>query len=228
MRSLTKRVRLVAAVAALFGAAGWAAALEPSFLTPAGGESLAPGSLVEIEWHSACETDIPPGFNEAEIVLSLDGGLSYPIRVSRELDPCESTVSWRVPALATTSARLAVRMGDESDGESEEIAVVSDPFTILPDAEGRFEPLIQRSNEWATDPEPQALDAAHRLSHSLRGTGDSLTRSSESVVSAVAPASPSLRPERSRVVFASKPFTGLRPAASVPEAPFGAPTPLRL
>jgi len=221
-------IRLVAAAAAFFGAAGALLASEPAFLTPAPGETLSPGSLVEIEWRSACESDIPPGFNEAEIVLSLDGGLSYPIRVSRELDPCESTVTWRVPALATTSARLAVRMGDESDGESEEIAVVSDPFTILPDVEGRVEPLIQRSNEWATGPEPQALDAADRLSHSLRGTGDSLTRNPEPVVPAVPPTSPSLRPERSRVVLASQPFVGLRPAASVPVALLGAPTPLRL
>jgi len=228
MRLTNGGVRLVSAAVALFGAAAALLASEPAFLTPSHGETLAPGSLVEVEWRSACESDIPPGFNEAEIVLSLDGGLSYPIRVSRELDPCESTVSWRVPALATTSARLAVRMGEEWDGESEEIAVVSDPFTILPDVEGRVEPLIRRSNEWATDPEPEALSAADRLSHSLRGTGDRLTRSPGPVVPAVPPTSLSLRPERTRIAFASAPFTGLRPAASVPEAPLGAPTPLRL
>ena len=228
MRLTNGGMRLGAATVAFFGAAGALLASEPAFLTPAHGETLSPGSLVEIEWRSACESDIPPGFNEAEIVLSLDGGLSYPIRVSRELDPCEATVSWRVPALATTSARLAVRMGEEWDGESEEIAVVSDPFTILPDVEGRVEPLIRRSNEWATGPEPEALSAADRLSHSLRGTGDRLARSPEPVVPAVPPTSLSLRPERTRIAFASTPFTGLRPAASVPEAPLGAPTPLRL
>ena len=228
MRLFADRARLLAAAVPLFGAAGAVLASGAGFVSPERGETLAPGSVVEIEWRSACESDIPPGFDEAEVVLSLDGGLSYPIRVSRELDPCESTVSWRVPALATTSGRLALRLGSETDVESEEIAVIGDPFTILPDVEGRVERLIQRSHEWATDPQPQALGAADRLSHSLRATGQNVSPSREPVVPAVAPASPSLRQERSRVHLASNPLTGLRPAASVPEAPFGAPTPLRL
>src|SRR4051794_3776638 len=151
--------RLIAAAAALFGAAAWASASAPSFVTPGRGEPLAPGSVIRVEWHYACDSAPQPEADEAELVLSLDGGLTYLIRVSREIDPCESSVAWRVPALATDSARLALRIGDEMAEDSEEIAIVSAPFRILPDAEGHVQPMVQRANEWWTDPEPEMLDS---------------------------------------------------------------------
>src|SRR5512147_730734 len=72
-------------IAAAFAARGEATS---PFLSPARGEALAPGSIVEVRWASACASAPEGRADEAEVVLSLDGGLTFPIRVSNELHPC--------------------------------------------------------------------------------------------------------------------------------------------
>lgn len=221
--------RLLAAAVALLGAAASLAASEPAFLSPSRAEALAPGAVVTVEWRSACESDIPPGFDEAELVLSLDGGLTYPIRVSRELDPCETTHSWHVPSIATDSARLALRMGEEGHGESERLAAVGDTFRILPDPEGRAQTLIPRAGEWGVAPETEVVGARDRLGRSMRsGAAERLTAPSELVLFSLPPSSAAVGPDRRVETLASVRVAGLRRPASVPEAPVGAPTPLRL
>jgi len=221
-------MRLLAAAVALFGAAAALSASEPSFLSPSHGEALAPGAVIEVEWRSACESDIPSGYDEAELVLSLDGGLTYPIRVSRELDPCESTHAWRVPAIATDSARIALRMGEQRHGESEQLAAISHTFRILPDPEGRAQALVPRAGEWGTAPETEVVGARDRLGRSMGSAAERLTAPSERVVFSLPPATAALAPDRRVARSASPRAAGLRRPTSVPEAPLGAPTPLRL
>jgi hypothetical protein len=221
-------MRLIAAAVALLGAAASLAASQPAFLSPARGEALAPGAVVHVEWRSACESDIPPGFDEAELVLSLDGGLTYPIRVSRELDPCESTLAWRVPTIPTDSARLALRMGEASDGESEELAEISDTFRILSDPDGRAQALVPRAGEWGVAPETEVVGAHDRLGRSLRSPAERLTAPSELVVFSLPSAGAAVVLDRRVARLATARAAGLRRPASVPEAPIGAPTPLRL
>ena len=85
-----------------------------------------------------------------ELVLSIDGGLSFPIRVSRELSADSSGVRWRVPALPTQRARLAIRTGD-GDVESETVRLVSDEFEITDDPRSPGgEPLFRSDGEWRT------------------------------------------------------------------------------
>jgi hypothetical protein len=228
MRLPTTGLRLFAVAAGLLGVAASGAASETQFLSPGRGEALAPGSVIRVEWRSACESDVPVGFDEAELVLSLDGGLTFPIRVSRELDPCESTITWRVPAIATETARLALRMGDESDGESETIAVLSAPFRILPDVEGRSEPLISRSGEWGQQPEPEPSEARDRLGRSLRASGERLTTPFELPAVSLPACAAGIRPERRSNPLIDTTNAVSRRPVSVPEAPLGAPTPLRL
>lgn len=67
------------------------------------------------------------GFDEAELVLSLDGGASYPIRVSRRLDTGAGEVEWVVPALPSHSARLGLRAGRKG---AETLVAVSAGFAI--------------------------------------------------------------------------------------------------
>jgi len=220
--------RLIAAVAALMGAAGTLTASEPDFVSPGRGESLAPGSLVTVQWRSACESDLPAGFDEAELVLSLDGGLTYPIRVSGELDPCESTVTWRVPALASGSVRLALRAGDDGGWSSEQILGLSDAFQILPDADGRVEALVPRSGEWGVAPEPATAGARGLLGRSLRGSRERLTAPFEVAAFSLPATAAGLRPDRRASAAAATPVSARRPSTSVPNAPSGAPTPLRL
>jgi hypothetical protein len=220
--------RLLAAAAALLGAAATLQASDPAFLTPSSGESLAPGSVIQVAWRSACESDLPPAFDEAELVLSLDGGLTYPIRVSRELDPCESTISWRVPALAAGSARLALRLGEESEWESEEIVAVSDTFQILPDADGRVEQLVARSGEWGVEPGTEVLEARDLLSRSMRPAAERLTVPAELVAFSLPAPAAALHPERRASGLVTERVSGRRRPSLVPPAPHGAPTPLRL
>ena len=115
---------------------------------------------MEVRWSSPCRAGEEHEGTEAELVLSLDSGFTYPVRVSSEISPCAARFLWQVPSLSASHARLALRVGDgEDDEESEEIALVSEPFTILPDPDGRVEPMYPRASEWWTPQAPAALDA---------------------------------------------------------------------
>lgn len=88
------------------------------------------------------------GVTERELVLSLDGGKSFPVRLTREIEPDERTVTWRVPILPTEHAVLALREGGE--GFEEEIVATSAEFAILPTPGSPLEELRLRSGEWKT------------------------------------------------------------------------------
>ena len=85
-------------------------------------------------------------------MLSLDGGLSFPIRISAELSLCSSRLRWTVPALPTAHARLGLRIGSEGREETELIEAVGEEFSILPDPDGRAEELFWRAAEAWTRP----------------------------------------------------------------------------
>ncbi|NOT33475.1 MAG: hypothetical protein HOP12_04810 [Candidatus Eisenbacteria bacterium] len=80
------------------------------------------GSLVEIHWD-----DPGASVEELELLLSLDDGRSFPLRVTPELEGRETHFRWRVPRLATRTARLQLRMHvDEREHES----AAGERFTI--------------------------------------------------------------------------------------------------
>jgi hypothetical protein len=110
--------------------------------------STEPGQIVDVEWPADA---VPRETREMELVLSLDGGQTFPFRVTEEL-PAEATrASWRVPALRAARARLALRAGEsEEASESESIRAVSDIFEILPDASGSTEALLAVGGERRT------------------------------------------------------------------------------
>lgn len=68
--------------------------------------------LARIEW-SAEPGHLPPGATEWEAFLSIDGGRTYPIRLTPHLDLALSSFSFEVPNLPTRDARLLLRVGDE-------------------------------------------------------------------------------------------------------------------
>ena len=153
-----RRWRTALGALAAFATAFAARADDPSaFLSPSRGESLAPGAIVEVRWASACARE--GRADEAEIVLSLDGGLTFPVRVSHEMSPCATRYLWRVPALASGRARLALRTGSEGLGRTERITAVSGDFRILSDLDGRVQELYRRAAEWWTPPEATILTA---------------------------------------------------------------------
>jgi hypothetical protein len=132
-----------------------------------------PGSSVELRWSPACEPKGDRDTDEAELVLSLDGGITFPIRVSGEISPHASRFQWRVPALPSSSARLGLRTGDGGWEQMERIDVLSAPFAILPDPDGRPEQLYSRGAEWWTPPTPSNRSADDLLGETV---GDASSR----------------------------------------------------
>jgi hypothetical protein len=80
-------------------------------VSPQAGATLTAGSTVELAWAPLADLG---DAEEWEAFLSLDGGRTYPIRITPHLDLDLRRVQWRVPAVATESARLLLRVGDES------------------------------------------------------------------------------------------------------------------
>lgn len=224
---------------ALFGAAcAWLLASsargEERFLSPATGEALAPGSTVEVRWSSLCSAD--PDRNsqeqrdEAELILSYDGGLTFPVRVSQEISPCASRYTWQVPSIASSRVRLALRVGREERGDEEEvIELLSEPFTILPDPDGKPAELHARSFELWTPQDPGLLAAEDFLGETLTGVPNRVA-SPVAATEACEPPSThtSALPEPAASAEAGAPPRPARPPSSRSLVSYsGAATPLR-
>ncbi len=204
-----------------------AEAPEGFFASPGAGERLSPGSRVEIRWSSDCERENERQADEAELVLSLDGGITFPVRVSTEISPCASRFSWLVPALASSHARLGLRTGDEEREGTEEVRLVGPPFVILSDPEGASESLYARGSEWSTAQPPAPLHAEDLLDTTVADATPRLVVEDHSADASQSPQSPAVFMRRIAVrapATASAPLPiRTRPLASRP----GAPTPLR-
>lgn len=80
-------------------------------VSPAPGAVLRAGSTAEIAWEPLARLE--PGVEEWEAFLSLDGGETYPLRVTPHLDRDLRRVRWQVPPVPTAEARILLRFGDE-------------------------------------------------------------------------------------------------------------------
>jgi len=149
-----------------------AAASESRFLTPANGEVLASGVTHEARWLSVCPSSRDA--DEMEVLLSIDGGRTFPIRLTAELPLCASSFRWKVPAVSSDQARLAVRMGRDGHAESEEIVFVSPPFRITTFAAGEDSELVGGPSEWWTEQALREIGAEGLLGGALRGSPERL------------------------------------------------------
>lgn len=103
-----RRIACGLLLAFLAGASPLAAAPRAHLLAPADGAELVAGSVAVVEWEEA-----PPGAEEWEAFLSLDGGETYPLRVTPHLNLSIRRFAFQVPPLPTRSARVLLRFGDE-------------------------------------------------------------------------------------------------------------------
>ena len=71
---------------------------------PAPGTSLRAGELTTLRFNVA---DEDADVDEMELLLSLDGGKTFSLRVTKEMSAGTHEVRWRVPNLPTTTARSA-------------------------------------------------------------------------------------------------------------------------
>src|SRR5262245_32960283 len=104
---------LAALFIAILPAAPVRAAVLPPALPAAALPALAPvprvlhdGDVVTLAW-----SGVPDGAREVEVLLSVDGGAHFPLRVTAELDVHRGRAMWRVPNLPAESARLRLRFG---------------------------------------------------------------------------------------------------------------------
>ena len=102
-------------LAALAVAARAAGAQAPPTFAPSPAAVLRPGEAVTLRIGS-----VPDGAEEWEAFLSVDGGLTFPLRITPHLPVAESDFSWIVPPLPTSDARIRLRVGVR--GEERELA----------------------------------------------------------------------------------------------------------
>lgn len=105
--NISRLIPGLALAASLFATtAAWAGVgAPPSPLAPLPAE-LRAGETVPLRWSA-----LPAGAEEFEILLSLDDGRTWRVRVTPELDAGGMQYLWRVPDLPAARARLRVRMG---------------------------------------------------------------------------------------------------------------------
>ncbi len=124
-------------------------------VVPAPGAVLTAGEAVEVRW-----TDLPPDTEEFELLLYLDDGAPS-LRLTEQLDPGLRRFLWRVPALPSSEARLAIRF---NRGRGEEGGPASGRFRIVARARTVPAAVTFRQGEWWAAPPASASPAvADRL-----------------------------------------------------------------
>jgi hypothetical protein len=108
---------------------------------------------------------------ELELLLSLDGGRTYPVRVSPELEGDETGYHWRVPGLSAPAARIRIRArigGREVNGPP------SDAFAIVSDPDEAPEWVFHESGWWGMVDPSRVAATMGRASPELRALRRSL------------------------------------------------------
>jgi hypothetical protein len=82
-------------------------------LAPRAGATLAAGSTAELEWAPLAPFDHLSKVEEWEAFLSVDGGATYPLRITPHLDQDLRRIRFQVPPVPTADARILLRFGDE-------------------------------------------------------------------------------------------------------------------
>jgi len=92
-------------------------------VSPRAGATLVAGTTAELEWTPLATFLNLPEVEEWEAFLSLDGGKTYPVRITPHLDQDLRRVRWQVPDLPTPDASILLRFGDEHRETAVEIPV---------------------------------------------------------------------------------------------------------
>jgi hypothetical protein len=97
--------------------------------SPGAGATLTAGTTAELAWEALPGLAPLSKVEEWEAFLSVDGGATYPLRVTPHLDQDLRRIRWQVPAVPTADARLLLRLGDE---RREIVVELPQRFTIVP------------------------------------------------------------------------------------------------
>jgi hypothetical protein len=111
IRAGMSRVRSAIALAALLlPAVALAGRAQIRLIAPVAGTALRGGETAAIAWDA---DSLPPGAEEWEAFLSIDGGRHYAIRITPHLDIDIHRATWTVPNITAGDVRVLLRVGDE-------------------------------------------------------------------------------------------------------------------
>lgn len=133
-RFVAALVLTLAALAAPLRAAD--ARLPVRVVAPAPGTELTAGALATVAWEAPAGR-LDPRIHEWEAFLSLDGGRTWPLRLTPHLDVGIRRFTFRVPAFPSRNARLLLRFGDEREETEVDVpgqfAIAAPPDRLPPD-----------------------------------------------------------------------------------------------
>ncbi len=98
-------------------------------VAPVPGTELVAGETAWIEWEAGPGLAAFAEAHEWEAFLSVDGGESFPVRLTPHLDLDRPRVAFRVPLLVSDDCRLLLRFGDEREEREQP---VPGRFRIVP------------------------------------------------------------------------------------------------
>lgn len=111
-------------------------------LAPWSGATLAAGSTAELEWVPGERFAELQRVQEWEAFLSLDGGATYPVRITPHLDQDLRRIHFQVPPVPARDARILLRFGNETRETAVELpgrfAIVASPAAMPPPLERAF------------------------------------------------------------------------------------------
>lgn len=105
-------ISLLLAIASATGASAADGSFDVRLTEPAEHVDLVAGSTVFMAWEAR---DQPAGVEEWEAFLSINGGRTYPIRLTPHLDVAIQRFTWTVPSLPGAEVSILLRFGDERD-----------------------------------------------------------------------------------------------------------------
>jgi hypothetical protein len=121
---------------------------------------LRAGDVIDLAW-----SGVPDDARELEVLLSVDGGATFPLRITTEMDVRRGHASWRVPNLPVESARLRLRIGTPA---GELVAAPGGCFRIVADPRVPLDLDLLHEGAWWAGPRDLtplgiALDATPAL-----------------------------------------------------------------
>ena len=105
--------------------------------SPLATDRLIAGETIVLSWLPLAELARHPQVEEWEAFLSLNGGATYPVRLTPHLDLDRRSFAVRLPGIATRQARLMLRFGDEKREIEFEFP---DSLEILPSGHNDLQP----------------------------------------------------------------------------------------
>jgi hypothetical protein len=102
-------------------------------ISPTAGQVLVPGQQVKVEWKTILP-NVDLSWCELELYLSIDGGRTFPFRITPQLDPRASFFYWTVPNTPTAAAVLDIRFGCEGSYPESYSPQTASPFVIVKSA----------------------------------------------------------------------------------------------